>query len=82
MVQGDLPDAEALGSVLAAGVEGVLHFAARSVVRESVEHPERYYRTNVCGTLNLLDTMREASRKETRLLLHGSRLRRAPALPL
>ena len=60
LVQGDLLDTNGLGSVLAEGFEGVLHFAARSVVGESVEQPERYYRTNVCGTLNLLDAMREA----------------------
>jgi UDP-glucose 4-epimerase len=60
LVQGDLLDVNGLRSVLAAGFEGVLHFAARSVFGESVEHPERYYRTNVCGTLNLLDAMREA----------------------
>ena len=59
MVRGDLLDAEALRSVLAEGFEGVLHFAALSVVGESVELPERYYRTNVSGTLNLLDAMRE-----------------------
>jgi UDP-glucose 4-epimerase len=60
LVQGELLDVNGLRSVLAAGFEGVLHFAARSVVGESVEHPERFYRTNVCGTLNLLDAMREA----------------------
>jgi UDP-glucose 4-epimerase len=58
LVQGDLLDVNGLRSVLAAGFEGVLHFAARSVVGESVEHPERYYRTNVCGTLNLLGIRR------------------------
>ena len=60
LVQGDLLDTNGLGSVLAAGFEGVLHFAALSVVGESVERPERYYRTNVCGTHNLLDAMHEA----------------------
>jgi UDP-glucose 4-epimerase len=38
----------------------VLHFAALALVGESVEHPERYYRTNVVGTLNLLGAMRTA----------------------
>jgi UDP-glucose 4-epimerase len=38
----------------------VLHFAALALVGESVAHPERYYRTNVGGTLNLLDAMRES----------------------
>jgi UDP-glucose 4-epimerase len=30
---------------------------APALVGESVEHPERYYRTNVTGTLNLLEAM-------------------------
>ena len=60
LVRGDLLDVEALRCTLAAGFDGVLHLAALSVVGESVEHPELYYRTNVCGTLNLLDAMREA----------------------
>ena len=38
----------------------MLHFAARSLVGESVERPGEYYRTNVVGTLNLLEAMRGA----------------------
>ena len=38
----------------------MLHFAALSLVAESVEEPERYYRNNVGGTLNLLEAMGEA----------------------
>jgi UDP-glucose 4-epimerase len=53
-----LTDAEALRAPLAAGVDAVLHFAALALVAESVAHPERYWRTNLCGTLNLLDAMR------------------------
>jgi len=52
-----LLDAAALGELLA-GVDGVLHFAALALVAESVEHPERYWRSNVVGTLNLLEAMR------------------------
>jgi UDP-glucose 4-epimerase len=57
-VPGDL--AERAGGVLADGdpYDGVLHFAAKALVAESVEHPERYWRTNVAGTLALLDAMR------------------------
>jgi UDP-glucose 4-epimerase len=40
------------------GIEGVLHFAALALVAESVEHPERYWRNNLVGSLNLLDAMR------------------------
>jgi UDP-glucose 4-epimerase len=59
-VRGDLLDAERTRDSLAEGFDGVLHFAALSLVSESVEQPERYYRNNVCGTLNLLEAMREA----------------------
>lgn len=41
------------------GVEGVLHFAARSLVGESVEKPGLYWSNNLGGTLALLHTMHE-----------------------
>jgi UDP-glucose 4-epimerase len=57
-VRGDLLDAERLAKLLATGFDGILHFAALSLVGESAEHPGRYYRTNVAGTLNILERMR------------------------
>jgi len=59
-VRVDLLDREATRDALSEGFDGVLHFAALSLVGESVEQPERYYRNNVCGTLNLLEAMGEA----------------------
>ncbi|MDA0165360.1 UDP-glucose 4-epimerase GalE [Solirubrobacter ginsenosidimutans] len=60
-VEADLLDPAAVGAVLdGGGFEGVVHFAALSLVGESVEHPERYWRGNVVGALNLLDAMRAA----------------------
>lgn len=62
---GDLRDPSDLSTLIAdhadstAPFEGVLHFAALSLVGESVEHPGLYYRTNVGGTLNLLEAMVE-----------------------
>jgi UDP-glucose 4-epimerase len=53
-----LLDADGVHDALAGGIDGVLHFAALALVAESVEHPERYWRNNVVGTLNLLDAMR------------------------
>ncbi len=44
--------------VLADGVEAVLHFAAKSLVGESVAAPEIYWRNNAVGSLALLDAMR------------------------
>jgi UDP-glucose 4-epimerase len=60
LVGGDLLDAEGTRATISEGFDGVLHFAALSLVGESVEEPERYYRNNVCGTLNLLEAMVEA----------------------
>jgi UDP-glucose 4-epimerase len=59
-IQADLLDEPATADAVARGFDGVLHFAALALVAESVEHPERYYRNNVVGTLNLLDAMRAA----------------------
>lgn len=58
LVQGRLRDAA--GVLDGGGFDGVLHFAAKSLVAESVAHPERYWDNNVCGTLALLTAMRGA----------------------
>jgi UDP-glucose 4-epimerase len=57
-VEADLLDPAAVDAALADGFDGVVHFAALSLVAESVEWPERYWRGNVVGALNLLDAMR------------------------
>ena len=56
----DLLDPAALADVVSEGFDGVLHFAALSLVGESVAEPVKYFRTNVGGTMNLLDAMRES----------------------
>ena len=58
-IEADLRDADAVRAAVAEGFDGVLHFAALALVGESVSHPERYYATNVIGTLNLLEAMRD-----------------------
>jgi UDP-glucose 4-epimerase len=60
LVVADLLDEDALAAAVAPGFDAVLHFAALALVGESVTNPERYYRTNVGGTLNLLEAMRAA----------------------
>ena len=55
-VRGDLADAA--DELLADGYDGVLHFAARSLVGESVKRPELYWFGNVVTTLRLLEAMR------------------------
>jgi len=57
---GDLLDIQRLREVFSEHKpEAVIHFAANIVVPESVEKPIMYYRNNVGGTLNLLQTMHE-----------------------
>ncbi|MCG5220728.1 UDP-glucose 4-epimerase GalE [Streptosporangium sp. KLBMP 9127] len=57
-VQGSITGA---GDVLTGGgFDGVLHFAAKSLVGESVQKPGLYWANNLGGTLALLDAMRVA----------------------
>ena len=37
--------------------DAVIHFAAFSLVGESVENPSKYYNNNLIGAINLLDEM-------------------------
>jgi UDP-glucose 4-epimerase len=60
LVVADLLDRDAVNDTLEDAFDGVMHFAALALVSESVSHPERYYRTNVGGTLNLLEAMTAA----------------------
>ena len=57
LIEGDIRDVA--GDVLAGGnFDGVVHFAARSLVGESMERPEDYWHHNFVTTLTLLDAMR------------------------
>lgn len=56
----DLCDPDAVDRVVTSEFDGVMHFAALSLVGESVDQPVRYFRANLGGTLNLLDAMRYA----------------------
>ena len=59
LIRGKIRDRVA--SVLAErGIEAVLHFAASSLVGESVANPAKYWANNLGGTLALLDAMRRA----------------------
>lgn len=55
LVVGDVGDRNLVESLLREhGVESVLHFAAHTVVPESVRDPLKYYGNNTCNTRNLL----------------------------
>jgi len=54
----DLLDQEKLAQLLKGrSFDGAIHFAAKSLVGESVQKPDLYYRNNVVGTLNLVNEM-------------------------
>jgi UDP-glucose 4-epimerase len=60
-VERDLLETDRLAEALRASeIQAVIHMAADSLVGESVQKPEKYYRTNVLGGLSLLDAMKEA----------------------
>jgi UDP-glucose 4-epimerase len=61
-VRGDVSDAASTAKLLTdRKIEAVVHFAAASLVAESVADPLKYYARNVGGTVSLLKAMREAS---------------------
>jgi UDP-glucose 4-epimerase len=61
LVTGDIADKAALARAFAQhDIVAVMHFAAFSLVGESVADPQKYYINNLAGTLSLLEAMREA----------------------
>ena len=57
--RGNLIDADFLNDVPARHQpDAVIHFAAASLVGESMQDPAKYFRMNSVGSLNLLDAMR------------------------
>ncbi len=58
--EGDIQDRARLDEVIARHAPSALiHFAAYAYVGESVTDPGKYYRNNVAGSLNLLETIRD-----------------------
>ncbi|MDX9870969.1 MAG: UDP-glucose 4-epimerase GalE [Clostridia bacterium] len=58
LIIGDLQETDKLETVLKEyGIDCVVHFAAHSLVGESMTQPRKYYDNNVIGTMKLLDTL-------------------------
>lgn len=58
LLQCDIRDKEALNQVFSKhNIEAVVHFAASSLVGESMQYPGKYYDNNIYGTLCLLEVM-------------------------
>jgi UDP-glucose-4-epimerase GalE len=61
LVEGDIRDRAHLTQVLTDGkFDAVMHFAAKSLVGESVTHPLRYFDVNMGGTASLVQAMQDA----------------------
>ena len=67
IIEADLRDGEALKKALRAdnmaNVSTALHFAGVLSVSESMQNPYKYFQNNVLGSINLLETLREAGVK-------------------
>ncbi|AZK46589.1 UDP-glucose 4-epimerase GalE [Paenibacillus lentus] len=62
LYEGDLRDKALLAKLFAENeIEAVIHFAANSLVGESMQKPVKYYDNNVYGTLCLLEAMDAAN---------------------
>jgi UDP-glucose 4-epimerase len=64
-IKGDLINREEIFAAVAkAKPDAIMHFAANSLVSESMANPSKYFRNNVSGGLNLLDATIEAGVKK------------------
>lgn len=61
LVEGDTGDNELVANLLRKhGIETVMHFAAHTIVPESISDPLKYYRNNTCSTRSLLQSCTES----------------------
>ncbi|NND54470.1 MAG: UDP-glucose 4-epimerase GalE [Gammaproteobacteria bacterium] len=61
LVIGDTGDKALVSELLQRhGIDTILHFAAHTIVPESVENPLKYYRNNTCSSRNLLECAAKA----------------------
>lgn len=61
LVVGDIRDTDTLNQIFRQHrIVAVMHFAASSLVGESVSDPQKYYENNIAGALALLRAMRNA----------------------
>lgn len=55
--QGDILDKQHLDQVMSSGVDAVVDLAAKKAVGESMENPMLYAQNNICGLINVLNSM-------------------------
>ena len=75
--QGDLADQDFMRTVFKdhADIDAVIHFAAYSLVAESMADPLKYFDNNTAGMVKLLEVMHECGGTLYRLFFNRSDLR-------
>lgn len=65
LVEGDLLDPEKLVSTIVGNeIDTIVHLAAKAGVRPSIQDPGAYFKTNLEGTLNVLNAMNKSGVKK------------------
>jgi UDP-glucose 4-epimerase len=57
LIIGDILNMDQLDAVMSKNIDTVFHFAAWKAAGESMTDPAKYARNNICGTLNILESM-------------------------
>ena len=65
----DITDKRAMLEIFSQKIDGVFNLAAKAGVRYSILEPEKYYKVNVLGLLNILELMKENNIKN---IVHAS----------
>lgn len=64
-IEGDILDTRLVESAIGNyKIDAVIHFAGLKAVGESEKNPLKYYQNNVCGTLSLLEAMKNINLKQ------------------
>ncbi len=64
LIEGNMGDQDLIRRVIKEhNVDSVIHFAAHTIVPESVENPLKYYGNNTCNSRNLMECCRDAGIK-------------------
>jgi dTDP-glucose 4,6-dehydratase len=71
-IRADIADASAMEQLIGKGVETIVNFAAESHVDRSIEDPDAFIKTNILGTVVLLEALRKVFPKRKIRFLHVS----------
>jgi len=71
-IRGDITDASRMEELINKGVDAIINFAAESHVDRSIEDPSAFMKTNVFGTLVLLEAIRKVFPKQRIRFIHIS----------